>query len=329
MATRKDVAELAGVSPSMVSYVINNSGYVSQKKREAICDAIEKLQYRPNMVARSLKVKSSKQLVLICNEIRNPFHAEITYQMAKKAYEKGYILLFCNVINDPKYIETICSYQVDGVFVVADKLSETQVNRIAGYGIPVVSLVNMRWDNLDEHITKIDMDTYSGMSSMIAYLIERGHTNIKYISSCPSKKLKKYDSKIAGYIDQMQKAGLPLVSDSILYDESNGDSLYEKLHKMFEADTLPTAFACCNDSVAISTMHILKGFGKRIPEDISVTGFDDTRIAQEVFPALSTVNISIEQISQVAVDAMLNKIQGIDVGDITVKTGLVIRGSTK
>lgn len=328
MPTRKDVAELAGVSPSMVSYVLNNSGYVSQKKREAIYDAIEKLQYRPNMVARSLKIKSSKQLVLICNEIRNPFHAEITYQMAKNAYQKGYVLLFCNVINDPKYIETICSYQVDGVFVVADKLSEAQINKIASYNIPVVSLVNMQWSNLDERITKIDLDTYRGMSSVIGYLIERGHTDIKYISSCSGKKNKKYDSKIAGYIEQMHRAHLPVMQDSILYDESNGDSLYEKLHEMFLSNTLPTAFACCNDSVAITTMHILKEFGKRIPDDISVTGFDDTRIAQEVFPALTTVNIPIKQISQLAVDAMLNKIQGAVVSDLIVSTGLVIRGST-
>lgn len=328
MPTRKDVAELAGVSPSMVSYVINNSGYVSQKKREAICEAIEQLQYRPNMVARSLKIKSSRQLVLICNEIRNPFHAEITYQMAKKAYEKGYILLLCNVINDPKYIETICSYQVDGVFVVADKLSETQINKIASYSIPVVSLSNMRWNNLDERITKIDLDTYHGMRSMIAYLIERGHSDIRYISSCSNKKFKKYDSKIQGFVDQMQSSNLLLTADSILYDEANGESLYEKLHEMLRANTLSTAFACCNDSVAITTMHILKGFGKRIPDDISVTGFDDTKIAQEVFPALSTVNISIKQISQLAVEAMLNKIQGTAVGDITVSTGLVIRDST-
>ena len=108
MVSRKDIAKEAGVSATSVSYYVNKNGYVSKEAGQRIQAAIDKLNYHPNLVAQSLKRKSSKQIVFLCNEIKNPFYSQLISSATTAAYNHGYFILFSNIIDDKKYIQQIC-----------------------------------------------------------------------------------------------------------------------------------------------------------------------------------------------------------------------------
>lgn len=328
MATRKEVAELAGVSPTSVSYYINNNGYVSEEKRARISKAIEELNYYPNLIARSLKIKTTNHIVLICNEIRNPYYAELVYKMTHCAYKKGYTMLFCNIIDDPQYIDQICGYQVRGVLIASDKVSPEQINRIADMNIPTVILTNMIWDTINKNVLQIKIDTYSGMREVVKHLVSKGHKRIAYVSSCQSKEQSYYDRKFKGFIDELSSNNIDICEDYILYNITSASDSHKYVKEVMDLDVPPTAYVCCNDAVATGILSLVNEERLRVPEDIAITGFDNSENARLSIPKLTTVDIPVSQLSDIAISMMIDKINNKKTHDIMVSTELVIRKSS-
>ncbi|HBF36586.1 MAG TPA: LacI family transcriptional regulator [Firmicutes bacterium] len=329
MITRKDVAKLAGVSSTSVSYFVNKSGYVSEEKEEKIAKAIKALNYRPNLIAKSLRIKTSNQLVMICNEIRNSFHSELVYRTTKLAYQKGYTMLFCNVIDDSNYIEKICSYQVNGVFIVTNKLAPEQINKIANMNIPTVTLTNMEWNNLNESISEIKIDVYTAMRKLVRYIIAKGHTKIAYISNCPAAKYKYIDQRTHGFFDEIKANHLDSKHINIIYNITNASMAREVVKENFSYDEHPTAYLCGNDTAAIGVLRAMYELGLKVPDDVVVTGFDNSEISRISIPSLTTIDMFVNQLGEIMLNVMLDKINGKKANNTIIEPQLILRDSTE
>lgn len=331
MITRKDVARLAGVSTTTVSYYINKSGYVSESTQKKISDAIKELDYRPNLIARSLKVKDTKQFVFLCNEIRNPFHAEIAFQVADLARRKGYLTLFCNAIDDNEYIMKICSYQVSGVFIAASKISVDLVNTISRLGIPVVVLDDSNTINYDSNISRIILDFNEVVKQLIDHSIDNGAKDICFISSSKNIDDECRDGKVVAFKEYIKLKENSINSYSIISDITNAEDSYEMMINKYNdsINNIPNCFICCNDAVSSGVVRALYDIGLRVPEDVIVTGFDNSVNSRISIPSITTVDISINKISELAIDMLIKKQRKEKVTDIKLKSKIIERESTK
>ncbi len=327
MATRKDVAKLAGVSPASVSYYVNNSGYVSAEKKEKIQKAIEELNYRPNLLAKSLRSQESKQLLLVCNEIRNPFHAELVYYTTKIAYENGYIMLFANVQDDVDYIEQICGYQVSGIIFASNKVTKEQYDRIAKFGIPSITITSMEMDGLDPIITQIKIDTESAIMNIVDVAVGLGHRKLSFLAGCPSGEQARIDLKTRGFIKGIEKNGLHIEEQRIIYNITNSINAYEEVKRLIIEGNHPTAIICANDADAIGALRAVHEAGLKVPDDVVITGVDNTDNAVASIPSLTTIDVSIKMVSQITLDVMFKRLDGKHQDDIVIPTKLIRRES--
>lgn len=325
MATRKDVAKLAGVSTATVSYYVNNSGYVSQEKRQRIARAIEELDYQPNLIAKSLKMKDTKQIVFLCSEISNPFHAQVAYRATKEAYRHDYTILLCNIIDDEKYIARICNYQVSGVFIATDRLPMSEIKKMTARKIPVVKLDDRMKSELPEEVSRIIIDYREIMQETVQHMLTLGKTEIFYLSSNPAEDMSINDGKAEAVI-----AAAKAMDGRVRFTEERG------IRRAFNAYHLITekyrgrlgancAFICTNDDVAMGVMRAVNDLGLKVPKDIAIVGVGNTYLSEMSAPRLSTLDIQIDSVSEKAIQMLVDRNSGKEVQDIWIKPTMVRR----
>ncbi len=330
MATRKEVALEAGVSTAAVSYFINNNGYLSQEKRERIAAAIKKLNYRPNLLAKSLKTNDSKQLVFICNEIRNPFHSEVAYGASKEAYNMGYMTLFCNVVDDEDYILKVCSFMVSGVFIATTKIRTKTVNKIAQMNIPVVILGDRTREGLDPSVTSIAIDYTMAMGALLGHVLEQGKERIAYVAASSIQDVAHQDEKTKALLKHCTQRGIALNPDWFIENATHTQVAYELVNdQIFNQKELPNAFICTNDAAALGVLRAITDHGLSVPEDVIVTGFDNTIYGQMSTPRLTTIDLTTLEISKATIHLLLDKVQGKEVEEVMITPTFVPRESTQ
>lgn len=323
MVSRKDVAELAGVSPASVSYYINDSGYVSAKARIKIQKAIDTLGYNPNQIARSLRNKDSKQFVFFCNEIRNPFYSELVHRATKAALKEDYVTLFSPVVNNDKYIKKVCGYQVSGVFASNNRIGVDAINTMVQQNIPVVVLRDIEWENLDPRVTQIKVDYSTIMEEICSHLQKQGGDTIHYISSSLSEEKKMVDEKTKAYMHALKNS-----QPHILYGLADTSEAYKGVLEQYDANSMPDAFICTNDAVAFGVLKAVTEKGLSVPEDVMVVGFDNSYISEYSVPSLTSVDIHSEQMGDLAIQLLIAKLKGEQISDHIVTPRLVIRKSS-
>ena len=179
-ATRNDVAKLAGVSPAVVSYVINKTKFVSEEKTQAVLDAIKELNYQPNLYARSLKTNRSMQIAFVCDNLRNDW-----LEIAEKKLDKlGYNVSHCYSRDGDDFIQSLISGRYDAVFMLSNRYKAVQLNRIAEAGIPVVLYKTREYSHLEPNIVAVAPNLYSGVEKTVNYLVFRGHRRILFVRRC-------------------------------------------------------------------------------------------------------------------------------------------------
>lgn len=301
-STRKDVAKRAGVSPAVVSFVINNSGYVSKEKRERVQKAIEELDYQPNLIARSLKTKKSNLLIFVTNDIRNNYFVELAYELEQYAYNKGYIIMTCNARNDKEFLDRISNYQAAGIIISSDFYTEEQINTLANKGNKIVLLSgNTEYKNLNKNISTLSVDLYSNVKLMLNELIHMGHRKIIFLHR--QWNMENESIKLKAYKDALEENNLDFDEDLIIY--YNNDSLHYEILEIVEKIKEVTAFIAWNDMVAIKTIQILKSLGYNLPNDYSIVGIDDITLAKEIYPKLTTIHVQKKQVAKEAVDILM------------------------
>jgi LacI family transcriptional regulator len=289
MSTIREVAEKAGVSFATVSHVINNTRFVSVETRERVLAAMSELNYRPNALAQSLRRGKTKTIGLILPDSSNPFFDEIGRSIEVEAFRLGYSVFLCNSERDAEkeelYVDVLSKKQVDGVIFISSIDRTDALELLLGQGMPVVIID--RDDRPDLNVDVVLVDNLEGGYLATRYLIGLGHRKIACVAG-PS--LVTPDVKrVFGYRDALSEAGIPFDENLVLLGDYHPESGQELSSLLLKRPDPPTALFMCNDLMAIGALRAAIQLGIRVPEDLSIVGFDDIELASYTNPALTTI----------------------------------------
>ena len=333
IATIRDVAKLAQVSPSTVSRFLSGKLRVSDSTQKRIVSAIEKLNYKSNLIARSLARRQSEVVGLVVPSLSNFFYARLAEAVVTAARKMGYRVLLClNVPDSPEkeeYIDLFSHKLVDGLLYVGlSTQGYLGLLKSVLEGLPVV-LLDDEVRVVEGVFNSVLVDSYLGAFLVTEYLISLGHQEIAFIGGNPN--LFSSRERFRGFVEAMRKHGLQIDENLVLFGEYTqewGSIAFDRL--VASKDRFPTAiFASC-DVIAIGFMEKARMMGLKIPEDFSIAGFDDIATASFVYPPLTTVRQPYEELGETAL-ALLKEVMSGKTKQyrrILLEPKLIIRSST-
>ncbi|HEY8912840.1 LacI family DNA-binding transcriptional regulator [Lacisediminihabitans sp.] len=298
-ATRADVARYAGVSPAVVSYTVNaGPRAVAPATRARVQEAIRVLGYRPNAVARALKIGHTKMFGVVVPDSGNPFFVELGRVIEQAATAHGYALIVVN-FDDPGHdiassIRELALRQVDGM-IVAAQVSMPILAAISECGIRTV-LIN-QFSGVDG-MPSVGPDLYEGARTGVNHLIWHGHTNIGYVGE-----LGPPDVRERGWRDALTAAGLPAGPEAAATFTREGGYAAGKL--LIAGDNRPTAIFVSSDFQAIGVLRAIHEAGIAIPAEIAVVSFDGSPEAEYTWPGLTTVQQPVAEMAEEAVERLV------------------------
>lgn len=329
--TRADVAKHAGVSETIVSYVVNNNRYVDSNKRERVEAAIRELNYRPNMVARMMKGKQSRHLAFIADNIANEHFNLLVAEMEKAAYDKGYMISLCKNRNTGEFVAEIISRQYDGIIINSLSFPEEYIEKFIDMNIPVILFHNRDFSPSLSRAAQIDTGLYQGARDCVSLLAAGGRKHILYLDrfSMNHHYSTMQDLRFRGFMEQMEECGLKVDSRSILSGCRNEEEVSDQLRKMLEAHPEIDAVMGRNDQLACIAIHVLHEMERKIPGDVAVIGFDNSNLSKYMMPTLTTVEIDRKVIGHAVVETLSQMIEGRPAPGIQVfPAKLVVRQSS-
>jgi DNA-binding LacI/PurR family transcriptional regulator len=332
--TIKDIAKEAGVAHSTVSRALRGSSHISAETTRQIQQTALALGYLPSVAARSLKTNRTQALGVIVSNIDDPYFSEILQGIEEVAQSHHYSLFMAASQRDPGreaiIIQSMRQHRVDGVIVCSTTFSDEQSRQFSKYDIPIVVVNNQAAEDYRYSIYHDDVD---GSRQLTRHLIDQGHHRIAYLGNSHSGRTTL--DRLAGFRQEMESAGLP-VPDNYIHEipgnEIDGGDLaadyFWSLHDR------PTALVCFNDIMAIGLLKSLQERGVRVPQDLSVTGFDNIVFSNYTNPPLTTFDQPKRFIGQKAAELTLSLLDtasrtSVREQKIQILRGkLLVRGST-
>ena len=310
MVSMKEVAHAAGVSIGTVSGVLNGKTTIKPENYHKVMDAVERLGYQPNMVARSLRTNTSNSIGLIIPDITNPYYPELERGVEDVAKDAGQTLILCNSDRNPvqewELALSLVQKQVDGIISAKPKMTREQLETISRY----CKLVLV--DGTEEELGEFDLvnvDCGSAARSALNVLMSHGHRKIAYIGGFIDSSSAR--QRLDAYLDVLKERGMECRSEWVetcSYSWRAGrDAALKILARNKEQ---PTAFFVANDIIALGVIRGLQDCGLRVPEDVSVCGFDDIALAELYYPALTTVRQPKYEIGRLSAQMLLQRISG-------------------
>jgi len=338
MVTIMDVARDAKVSKSTVSLVINNSDAVKPATRQKVLESIEKLGYVPNMAARELhtKVKNTLGMVFLVNEPLQQSHdfhsvtetlffdtfAGISSQL--KETDFGLLSEKYSAVNNSDLPSLIKNNRVDGVFIIGGLFTEDFIHKLQNLKIPAV-FVGRHYPGVDSVAPDVSHAIYAGAK----YLLESGHRKFAFINGpeyteVAQKKLRSFKKALRDFDVDEKDA-------TCLFTEYTGTGGYKAMQEIWGSGIRPDAVLAASDGLAVGAMRYLYEIKVRIPDDISVMGYEQSIISEHAIPALTTMDINKERMGVEATKILLNRIKNpnTEIVHSTVETSLVIRDSVR
>jgi LacI family transcriptional regulator len=286
MATIKDVAKLAGVSISTVSYALNNNSKVSKKTKQKIMEAVRQLNYQKNGIASDLKRNTTRTIALIVTDLSGPYYSELVRGVQEVTLSKGYDLLACSSLGEETStgVKFLTEKRVDGAIVLAYNISEDILIQSARKEFPII-LLDRIVDS--EFVVSIEVDNEEGCYMAAEHLIEQGHRDIAYIGGQAIDRL--HFKRVHGYESALHKHGLDAKGRLHQFGYFNRENGYNMTKMLIAQGNLPTGIMYANDEMAIGGMKAFKEHGIKVPSAVSIIGFDDIELAEYVHPSLTTV----------------------------------------
>ncbi len=325
-----DIAREAGVSIATVSRVMNNSPHVSENTRKKVDEVLRKYNYSPNAIARGLVVKSMKTVGVITIDIRDIYYANVAYIIEQEFSKLGYSVILSNTGGDTeekiKYIKMLSEKKVDGLILVGSVFRDRKLDKfIADLSLskPLV-MVNGFFE--EGNVYSIICDDSYGITLCVDYLCSKGYKDIIYLQDAETYS---GQSKSEGFKLGIVKNGLELKPHSIIKVEKGLMGGYRAVEQIAASNQAFGAVISGEDITAVGAMKKLKELGVRIPDDVAVTGFNNSIISQCCDPELTTVDSKMETMGIGAVRILNDIFEGRNVSTKTVITPeLVIRKST-
>ena len=307
MYTIRDIARLAQVSTATVSFVINQKGKVSEPLRQRVLDAMKTLDYHPDQVARSLKVRRTQTIGVVIPDVSAPFFAEVMMGIEEEAHKLGYSVIFCNTNNDPelenRHLDILYSRRVDGV-LISSYLLRAGEGRLVKRRFPTVF-----FDRTPPAFSgaAVVSDNLEASRNATGHLIKLGHTHIAIITGPLDMPL--CTERLEGFRQALQEASLPLHNEYLKCGDFKLESGYRTGRELMQLLTPPTAVFCCNDKMTLGLMRALGELSIPCPERVSVVSFDDFEWVASFHPYLTTVAQPTHLMGKRATEILVRKIQ--------------------
>lgn len=294
-----DVAREANVSMATVSRVVNGNQNVKPATRKKVLEVIERLDYRPNAVARGLASKRTTTVGVIIPDISNNLYAELARGIEDIATMYRYNIILANSDqNEDKeltLLDTMLSKQVDGIVMMSDKVTKNIQDSMDHAPVPIVLAGSV--DELKE-VPSVNIDYFQAAYEALKVLIDNGHKRIAFVSGPMSYTITQY--KLAAYKKALEDAGLVVDESLIVSEEGTYDSGIAAYEETSQFEDAPTAYFAGSDELAIGIIHGVQDAGKQVPADIEVISFENSKLARMVRPQLSSVALPLYDIGAVA-----------------------------
>ncbi|MEN2984374.1 MAG: LacI family DNA-binding transcriptional regulator [Dictyoglomaceae bacterium] len=326
--TINDIAKIAGVSKGTVSYVLNNKPGVSAEVREKILRIIEEHGYKPNKLAQALAGKKTNFIALVIPDISDVFYAKIIKGVEKTLSKNGYFLNLYSTHANPEKEHQVFEFLntgfVDGIIIMAYHIEENFIKKIIDAKIPVV-FIDYPYDN--NKIYSVIVDNEEGGFKATEYLINLGHRKIVFIHG--SKDAWDSDLRFKGYLKALEKYNIPFNENLVSRGDFTKEGGYRAVKEILDSGEKFTAIFSANDHMALGAMKALKEKGLRIPEDISIIGFDNIEASALSNPPLTTIMQPIYQLGEMSAKILLRLLSGenLDQKRFLLKTQLIERKS--
>lgn len=307
----EDVAAAAGVSKTTVSRVLNHRGYLSEKTIAKVQKAMQELDYRPNIIARQLYKQRTDLVGMIFPTVDNPFFSQLEAEMERQLYRNGYKVLIGNSQNDPakeeNYLQQLLTHQVDGLIV------GTQNRGLIGYqhaNLPVVAIDQV----VGKNIPVVSSDNYQGGLLATQRLLDDGcrhiiHTNGPLGLDTSTQKRRE------AYEHLMTKNNLPAITYHLDFNISTIDK-ERVFRRIFEEHPEVDGIFAANDTDASTIINLASEYGKRIPEDLKIVGYDGSNVTRLLLPGLTTIQQPIDEMADLAVQLLQARINGQNVKSV-------------
>ncbi|CAM4516018.1 LacI family DNA-binding transcriptional regulator [Nocardia ninae] len=325
--TMEDVAERAGVSRALVSLVMRNSPKVSDHRRRAVLEAAKDLGYQPDIMARSLASRTSNIVGVMVSDLRNAFFADVVEGMDTAAQESGLELILNtgrrSAARERTALESLLAFRPGGIILLSPILPAAAI-RDAAQQAPLV-LVSRSTAITD--VDTINDDGETGAALAVDHLASLGHRRIVHLdggtafTAAPRRR---------GYRAAMERHGLePMVIPSE-HTDSAGLAAVQKLLNLFTRDNFPTALVCGNDFNAVGAMSALEEAGLRVPDDVSIVGYDNTSLAALRHVSLTTIDQPRVQMGRLAIEALVERLRADRTAPVRrrLQPSLVVRATT-
>lgn len=308
MVTRKDVAERAGVSVAVVSYVMNNKLHVKESTRRKVLQAMAELNYRPNLLARSLKTKKAYQLAVLVHYLGDPFEAGILHRLEQYASEAGYFTFFQRYqLEREEQLQTLFMGRVDGIILLGQSLSTTLASHFLQLQVPVLSIT--RPVEAQPNISFIDIDWAAGMSSLLEHLQKNGHVRVGFMSNRHPKH--HHHVRYAAFREAVDQAQLEFSEDWLLYGDGKLQWAYDNMRNYLARHKRPpfTAIICANDLMAAGVLSACKDTGISVPKELAVAGCENILMSSQTTPNITTLHYPRVDAANVAIKRMLRMME--------------------
>lgn len=313
-----DVANEAGVSMATVSRVVNGNPNVKPTTRKKVLDAIERLGYRPNAVARGLASKKTTTVGVIIPDIASIFFSELARGIEDIATMYNYNIILCNSDQNKDkelhLLNTLLGKQVDGIVFMGGKVTEEHVEEFKRSPVPIVLAATL---DQQKETPSVNIDYEQAVYDAVKYLIGQGHKKVGMVSG-PLEDPINGEYKFAGYRRALEESGMPIDDRCVVVGDYTYDSGIEAMDTFLQMDEKPTAIFAGTDEMCLGVIHGAQDQGNNIPDDFEVISFDNTRLSLMVRPTLTTVVQPMYDIGAVAMRLLTKFMNNEKVEDQTV-----------
>jgi LacI family transcriptional regulator len=334
VATLKEVAKKAGVSITTASKILNDKPFqipISEETKKKVLKVAEKLNYYPNIFARSLRTRKTGIVGVIVSDITDPYFGRIIDGIEKVLNESDYYFLLSSAQNSPRkeelYLSKLRKSRVDGLLILGgtQRFTDSEVKQLVKSGIPIV-VVGRKSPHLD--ISSVTVDNFTGGFAATEHLIKLGHSDIVHITT---RRLRvDGEERLNGYKSAMEKHGL---KDKCRIEKGDitAESGYKAMTNILKKGKRPTAIFAFNDMSVLGVIRAIRDQGLCVPRDIAVVGFDDISIAARCDPPLTTVRQPRSKMGKVGAEllmrALSRKSKNSTGENVVLKPKLIIRKS--
>ncbi|MFD2417811.1 LacI family DNA-binding transcriptional regulator [Amycolatopsis pigmentata] len=316
--TQRDIAELAGVSITTVSHVVNGTRAVAPATRDAVLRAIETTGYTGDAIARSLVTGGTRSIGLAISLVANPYFATLMQAVEREAASAGYTVLLADthdtVATEQDTVRALRSRRVDGVLLTPSPGDGAVVTELVSLGVPTVLLdrLTTRTD-----VDQVGVENIQSTSALTEHLASLGHRRIGFVSGAAG--LTTSEERILGYRLGLGRGGLPWNQELVACGYSTRDGGAEALRALLNLPDRPTGLVVANDAMMVGVLHEARSRGLRIGTDLAVAGYDDAEWSDLVEPPLTTMAQPIEEIGRRAVQLLLARIADPDRATTTLR----------